>query len=94
MVKFIARISAQAGSEEIVAAALRELVGPSQAETGCILYQACRQQDDATELVVLEEWASAEALDEHMATPHFKGFLAKVGALLDGPPTLEYLEAL
>jgi quinol monooxygenase YgiN len=94
MVKFIARINAMPGSEEAVAAALKALVEPSRAEEGCLLYDACRMTDDPTQLVVLEEWASQDALETHMKTPHFRGFLAKVGESLDGAPVLEMLERL
>jgi quinol monooxygenase YgiN len=94
MVKFIARINTLAGQEDAVAAALKELVAPSRAEEGCILYDACRMVEDRTQLLVLEEWASEEALEAHMKTPHFRGFLAKIGEALDGAPVLEMVERL
>jgi quinol monooxygenase YgiN len=94
MVKLIARIDVKPGHEEVVAAALRELAPPSQAEAGCIRYEVCRVKDDATKLLVLEEWESQAALDEHMATPHFQAFAGKIGEALAGPPSLEFIEPL
>jgi len=94
MLKFIARIDAKPGKEALVAEALAALVEPSRAETGCIAYEVCRMKDDHTKLVVLEEWASQEALDEHMASAHFQGFLAKTAGALAGEPRLEMLERL
>ena len=94
MVKLIASIDVKPGQESLVAAALKELVGPSRAEAGCVQYEACRLKEDGTKLVVLEEWASQEALDEHMATPHFQAFVGKIGDALAGPPKLESIEPL
>jgi quinol monooxygenase YgiN len=92
MVKLIARLNAKPGQEELLTSALRELVGPSREEAGCILYDVCAVKDEPGKLLVLEEWESQEALDEHMQTPHFKAFLAKAGDALAGEPALEFIE--
>ncbi len=94
MVKFIARIDVQPGKEQLVADALRELAIPSRQEPGCILYDTCRIADDPTQLLVFEEWESQTALDLHMATPHFQGFLGKVGECLAGEVRMEVVERL
>jgi len=94
MVKLIARVQVKPGQGQLVADALRELTGPSRAEAGCIRYEPCQAKEDPTVLLVLEEWASQEALDAHMATPHFKAFVGKIGDALAGPPKLEFVEPL
>ena len=94
MVKLIARIEAKPGREQCIADALKELSGPSRAEAGCVQYDVCRLKDDPTKLVVVEEWASQEALDAHMATPHFQAFVGQIGEALAGPPKLEFIEPL
>jgi quinol monooxygenase YgiN len=94
MVKLIARIRTQPGKADAVASALRQLAGPSKAEDGCIMYDVCRSLSDANELLALEEWESQEALDAHMATPHFKAFGDAIGAALAGPPELIMIERL
>ena len=90
--KFIARIRARPGQDQQVAEALKALVAPSRAEEGCLLYDVCRSADDATQLLVLEEWESQAALDAHMRTPHFVAFLKKVGEAIEGAPRLEMIE--
>ena len=92
MVKLIARLSAKPGQEKVLTNALRELAAPSREEAGCILYDVCAVKDAPGELLVLEEWESQDALDRHMATPHFKAFLAKAGDALAGEPGLEIIE--
>jgi quinol monooxygenase YgiN len=94
MVRLIARIGTKAGQEGVVADALRELAGPSRAEAGCIRYDICRAKDDGTKLIVLEEWASQEALDAHMQTPHFKAFVERIASALADAPKLEFIEPL
>ena len=94
MVKLIARLRTQPGETDLVASALCELAGPSRAEAGCILYDVCRSQSEPCDLLVLEEWASQDALDAHMATPHFQAFLGRVGSALAGEPELTLLERL
>jgi quinol monooxygenase YgiN len=94
MVKLIARLRTQPGQGAAVASALLALAGPSRAEAGCMLYDVCRSQASPDELLVLEEWQSQEALDAHMATPHFQAFIASVGSALAGEPELTLLERL
>ena len=94
MVKLIARLRTQAGKADVVAAALLSLAGPSREEPGCMLYDVCRSKSDANELLVLEEWESQAALDEHMATPHFQAFVAAIGEALAGEPELAFIERL
>jgi quinol monooxygenase YgiN len=92
MVKLIARLSAKPGQEDVLTNALRELAAPSREEAGCLLYDVCVVRDEPARLLVLEEWESQDALDRHMATPHFKAFLDKVGDALAGEPELEVIE--
>jgi quinol monooxygenase YgiN len=94
MVKLIATIRCQPGQGEQVAPALLELAGPSRAEAGCMLYDVCRSKADPDELLVLEEWESQEALDAHMATPHFQAFIGRIGAALAGEPGVAFIERL
>ena len=94
MVKLIARIEAKPGREQLIADALKALSGPSRAEAGCIQYDVCRMKEDPAKLLVLEEWASQECLDEHMATPHFKAFVEKIAEALAEAPKLEFIEPL
>ena len=94
MLKLIARIRAQSGQGDAIAAALLDLAGPSRAESGCHLYDVCRSTTDPDTLLVLEEWESQAALDAHMATPHFTAFVERIGGLLAGTPELETIERL
>lgn len=92
MVKLIARVFAQPGKGDVIASALAELAVPSRAEAGCILYDVCRSKSNPDEVLVLEEWESQEALDDHMVTPHFCSFGGKIKDAVAGEPELIMLE--
>lgn len=38
-----------------------------------------------------ESWRNQEALDAHIALPHFQDFIAQMDSLLAGPLRLDYL---
>lgn len=94
MVNLIAQIEVKPGAEAQVAEELRRLVAPSRAEAGCVSYTAYRAEGSATSFVVVEKWESAEALDAHTETPHFRAFIAAIGDATAGPPTMTFLEEL
>ncbi|MFT8855110.1 putative quinol monooxygenase [Acetobacter orientalis] len=68
----VARIKAKVGHEETVAAAMVACVPESRAEATNFQYVPNRDLDDPQVFYFIERWASREALQEHMETPHFK----------------------
>jgi len=54
-------------------------------DEGCIHYDLYQDLNDPRILTFIEEWESMEALDKHMAAPHFKEIVPKLGAFADGP---------
>jgi quinol monooxygenase YgiN len=77
----VGSFKARPGKEEEAVAAMLELVGPTHAEDGCILYALNRGADDPRDLAFVERWSSRETHDAHMASPHIKGILARVEEL-------------
>jgi quinol monooxygenase YgiN len=71
------------------AAAVREIVTgfiePTRKEAGCIAYVLVQNDADPLEFTFVEEWASGEALDAHLQTPHLKQGAAKLAKLLSKP---------
>jgi quinol monooxygenase YgiN len=53
---------------------LREAARHSRLEPGCLDYAMTADPDDEARIRVYERWASAEALEEHLRTPHIKAF--------------------
>lgn len=54
----------------------KKLVEASRKEAGCIRYELNQSLDDPNVYVVIETWASKQAIDLHNHTPHFIEFAA------------------
>lgn len=92
--RVVATITAQPGSEQIVHDALRELVGPTREEEGCLSYQLYRSVADPTVFVTVEEWREQADLDGHLQTPHLQKALADAGEHLAVEPAIHPLEGI
>jgi len=75
----VAVLTAKAGSEEIVGAALHDIVAPTRAEPGCVSYELFSSAASPQTFITVERWKSQADLDAHMQTPHIAGALAAAG---------------
>jgi quinol monooxygenase YgiN len=83
-IQLIARYTIAAGNEDEVLALLPRLAEASRGEPGNLAYAAYRQLDDDRAVVLLERYASEEAVAEHRETPHFKELaLGRIVPLLE-----------
>jgi quinol monooxygenase YgiN len=64
--------------DEAVAAAL-EVMEATRAEEGSVTYTFSADLTDPGRFHLVEQWASAEAMDAHMQAPHLAAFMAKMG---------------
>lgn len=71
-----------------------ELATATHAEEGCNLYALHRAQDDHDVIVLVERWASREALDEHLASPHMAAFRRDSVELFAEPTQVTIAEAV
>lgn len=83
----VARWIAREGEEERVAAAISQLVEPSRAEPGCLVYRPHRELADPRVFLLYEEYTDEAAYDAHAASEHFRRH-----ALEEGIPLLETRE--
>jgi len=80
----IARYRVAAGNETAVRGLLGRLAAASQGEPGNVSFVAYAQLEDERDVVLLERYASREALDAHRHTPHFNDLvLGKIVPLLE-----------
>jgi quinol monooxygenase YgiN len=78
-----ARFHAQAGEEEKIAAAMREMLPPVRAESGCLGIDVFRSARDPRLFFLHSRWADEAAFELHATLPHTKRFLARVEPLID-----------
>jgi quinol monooxygenase YgiN len=89
-----ARFHARPGQAAAVAAALREVVGPSRAEPGCLAIETFRSIQDADLFFIHSRWIDHAAFEVHAALPHTLLFLATVRTLVDHPLEVSRTEPL
>jgi quinol monooxygenase YgiN len=80
-----ARFHGREGQEEAVAAALREVAGPTRAEPGCLAFAAHRSIRDPRLFYVHSRWVDEAAFETHAGLPHTVRFIDRVEKLIDHP---------
>jgi quinol monooxygenase YgiN len=91
MIHVLAVITANAGQRDTVLEAFRANVPAVRAEHGCIEYGAAvdvegfggfQTKFGPDTFVVIEKWASADALKAHAAAPHMAAYAAKTKSMI------------
>jgi quinol monooxygenase YgiN len=67
-----AKWTSKPGEEEAVAAAVSQLIEPSRAEPGIILYQPHRDPEDPTVFYFYEQYVDEAAYKAHGDSAHFQ----------------------
>jgi quinol monooxygenase YgiN len=80
-----ARFHAREGQERAVDEAIREVLPPTAAESGCLGIQAFRSVRDERLFFIHSRWKDEAAFDRHAALPHTRRFLERVEAAIDHP---------
>jgi quinol monooxygenase YgiN len=84
----VAHLQAVPGKEGALRQALLELVEHTRKEEGCVQYDLHEENDKPGHFLFYENWTSKDALDRHMASPHFSAFLPRVPELSSAPPQI------
>ena len=85
MFQIIAIVSLKKGNAEAFRKFLPAIIKASREDRGNISYQ-CDQDALNPDLFLFQErWESDDALEAHLAQPHFKEFAASIEPLLAGP---------
>jgi quinol monooxygenase YgiN len=78
-----ARFHAREDQASAVAAALRDVVGPTREEPGCLAIEAYRSTRDPLLFYIHSRWLDEAAFDTHAGLPHTVRFLERVQPLID-----------
>jgi quinol monooxygenase YgiN len=79
------RLLARTGEERAVEEALREVMGPSRKEPGCLSFHLFRSMRDHKLFYIHSRWVNEAAFQRHAELAHTKRFLERVDALLEQP---------
>jgi quinol monooxygenase YgiN len=86
----VGAFTAKPGQEQEARDAFAQLVPPTHAEDGCILYALHQGADDPARLAFIERWNSREELEAHLASDHIAALLARVDELFDASDITVY----
>lgn len=89
----VVKAEAKPGKGAELLDAFGELAVATHAEEGCNLYALHRVPDDHDVIVLVERWASREALDEHLASAHMGAFRRETAELFAAPTQISIVEA-
>ena len=90
----VVRAQASPGRGGELLDAFGELAIATHAEEGCNLYALHRAHGDHDVIVLVERWASREALDEHLASAHMASFRRDSAELFAEPSQITIVEAV
>lgn len=90
----IAVLKAKEGKRDSLKSALQALIAPTRQETGCLDYALFQLQETPDVFYMRESWKGQEALDVHIALPHFQVFVQQMDDLLAEPLQLVRLSAI
>ncbi|WP_425248012.1 putative quinol monooxygenase [Streptomyces sp. NEAU-NA10] len=93
-VVLVATMVAKPGQEELVERTLATAAPKVHAEPGCLRYALHRKTGTTGEFVMIEKWASQEALGAHMKGAAMREVGAALAQALAGPPDLVFLDAI
>jgi len=88
MVVISAVVHANPGKEDELKELLLALLDPVSTETGTLEYRIHRALDNPGRFFFYEKYTDRSAIDNHMATPHFKALLGKLDGLIAQPPEI------
>jgi quinol monooxygenase YgiN len=80
----VAKIVAKRESVENVKSELLKIIPPTRKEDGCISYNLFQDNENSAVFFFVENWESAEHLEKHMNTAHFKNLGAAIGGITEG----------
>jgi len=92
-VLLICRFVARAGAEDQLRALLQGMLAPTHAEPGCRQYDLY-ETGTKGRFFLSERWQSQAALDQHMATPHFKRLKQIGGELVSEPFEINFVKKI
>lgn len=90
----IGKMKARTDCEKKLEDALKRLSLGTHTEPGCLFYALHRDTSDSSIFVLVEGWASKQALTDHFNSPHFAQEFPLISSLIIGEPELTYLTSL
>lgn len=93
MIKIVVKSVYKPGSWEKLTPLYQELLEKTGKEEGCVEYSLFIDVKDENTTILIENWASQEALDAHSQSEHYARIVPQLRALGASPVELTRLKA-
>lgn len=84
----LARITVKPEAASAAHGILKELVGHSRKEAGCVSYELYQQSATPHVFQTVEAWIDEAAANAHMQTPHVAAAISAASPLFAAPPEI------
>jgi quinol monooxygenase YgiN len=89
----IGRATAKEGCHDRLVSVAAEVLRATRDDEGCASYTFAVDVNDPRVVVSVEVWGDRAALDAHIGHDHTQEFLANVGDLVEGTPSMSFFTA-
>jgi quinol monooxygenase YgiN len=90
MIVVIGRVRTDTEKRDDLIRVAQAVAAASRVEAGCVSYRLYEDTELDNEFVIVEEWDSMGALQQHFATSHVAEFMQAVPATLVAPPDVKF----
>lgn len=87
-IRIITRIRARPEATEDMKTLLVSIVEPTRREPQCVVYELLQDRETPFEFLLVQEWISDRAYDEHLERPHMLETYGRLDPMLDGLPEI------
>ena len=91
MIYIIATLTIKPETRAELIAAAQDCMAATRKETGCLAYDLHESVSDASKLVFVERWESADCLEPHRKSDHMKAFGRVAVNCFAAPPRIEVI---
>ena len=88
----ILEIQAQADKVETLKGVFKEILGDTRAYDGCEGVDVTINQDDGTNIILIEKWESRAKYEKYLGWREETGALEQLGTMLSAPPSIRYFD--
>jgi quinol monooxygenase YgiN len=83
IVTVVAKLVVKEEALATVKAELLQLIVPTRQENGCLEYRLHQDNNEPRVFIFYENWENMDCLERHIASPHYKNYIAAVDGLID-----------
>jgi quinol monooxygenase YgiN len=87
-VRIVVRIRAKPELAETMRDLLASIVEPTRAEPACVNYELLQDREMPYVFLLVQEWRSDRAYDDHLEQPHMLAVYERLDPMLDGLPQI------